>query len=375
MISSSKLVSVDFAVATSVIPPGDYSKVLLMSVDAATRYKEYSTLAAVELDFADTTNEYKAAELYFNNGGQVLVIGQIGGAETLLEAVQAVELLFTDFIFCVILDDFIASDSRNSEAIALVTAFDARVAPNKRIACFTVTDAAAKTSAETDLMSLIIAAGLNSAAAKYSSTANDVDAILIGAYFSQINLNGVETVKDYAFTSESGPTAEDLTDAEYDELIGKNYNFVATIGNNTLNYGGNVSGGYGLDTLFATIALENDVNAAALAALVEKEYLTQQGSNNILTAVINSIERYITNGFIEPGATYLGATQQITYNSLQFTTIRKGQTLTLGYLLFAVPVANISAADLVARKLPPITIYVNARGSIRQITITGEVRE
>lgn len=371
MVSLSKIVNANFKVAEQTVATGSYPKTLLMTPNAIIRYKEYADLAAVAVDFASGQPEHDAATLYFNNGGQVLVIGQIDGVETLLVAVQAVELEFTDFIFVA----FLEKDNDSAEAIALVTNFDARFAPNKRIACFTVTTATAKDGGDaTDLMSLIKAQNLKSATAKYTS-AGLYDGILIGAYFSAVNLSGVETVKDYMFTSEAGPVSEDIIDAEYDALIAKDYNFVTTIGRKTLNYGGNTSGSIGIETLFGTIAVENDVSQAVFDTITSKEYLTDTGSNNIVTAAKAAIVRHITNGFISPDATYLGETQVINYNSIEFQTIRRGQTLSLGYLIFTIPVANISAADRTARKLPPISIFINARGSIRKVEIVGEVRE
>ena len=370
-VSLSKIVNVNFQVASQNVAVGSYPKTLLMTADAAVRYKEYETLTELAVDFAAGTPEHAAATLYFDNGGQVLVIGQIDVAETLLSSLQAVELVFTDFMFVV----YLTKDPASAEAIALLTNLDARLAPNKRIACFTITDANAKDAGDsTDLASLLKAQGLKSGALKYTS-AGLYDAILIGAYFSAIDLGGVESVKDYAFTSEAGPDSETLTDAEYDALIGKDYNFITTIGLKTLNYGGNTMDAIGIETLFGTIAVENDVSEAALNVVVLKQYLTDAGTNSILTAIGDALVRFITNGFISPDTTYLGETQVITYNGLQFNTIKKGQTLSLGYLIFSIPVENISAADRAARKLPPMSVFINARGSIRKIDINGEVRE
>lgn len=370
-VSLSKIVNVNFEVEAQNVAVGSYPKTLLMSANAASRYTEYESLLEVAVDFASGTPEHAAATLYFANGGQVLVIGQIDGVETLLTSLEAVELVFTDFMFVV----YLAKDPVSSDVTTLLTNLDARVAPNKRIACFTITDVNAKNASnETDLASLMKAQGLKSCALKYTS-AGLYDAILIGAYFSAIDLGGVESVKDYAFTSEAGPTAESLTDAEYDGLIGKDYNFITTIGLKTLNYGGNTIAAIGIETLFGTVAVENDVSEAALNVIVLKQYLTDAGTNSILTAIGDSLVRYITNGFISPDTTYLGETQVITYNGLQFNTIKKGQTLSLGYLIFSIPVENISAVDRAARKLPPISVFINARGSIRKIDIIGEVRE
>lgn len=370
-VSLSKIVNVNFEVAGENIAVGSYPKTLLMSPNAITRFAEYESLLEVAVDFASGTPEHAAATLYFDNGGQVLVIGQISGVETLLEALQAVELVFDEFMFVA----YLTKDPASAEVIALLTNLDARVAPNKRIACFTISDINAKDSGDsTDLASLLKAQGLKSAALKYTSTGL-YDAILIGAYFSAIDLGGVESVKDYAFTSETGPTAETLTDAEYDSLIAKDYNFVTTIGLKTLNYGGNTIFAVGIETLFGTIAVENDVSQAALNVLLSKQYLTDAGSNSVLTAIGDALVRFITNGFISPDTTYLGETQVINYNGKQFNTIRKGQTLSLGYLVFSIPIENISSADRAARKLPPISVFINARGSIRKIDVIGEVRE
>lgn len=373
MISTSKVVNVNFEVEQNNVGPGSYRITLLLSENATTRVKEYDSLEKVLVDFADTTIEYKEAKVYFDNGGQILLIGQIDTGETLLQALQAVELLRNDFIFVAIAPDFDNSDAKEPQLIALVQNLDARVAPNKKIALIHVIDGEAETTATTDIASQLKAAGAKSCVCVYN---NNVHMVVAG-YFSSIDLNDSETVIDFTFTQEiSGEfTPASLTDTTYENLVGKDYVVYTTIGNYKAFYNGNTVGGNGIETVWGTIALENDVQAAAFEAVTDKQYLTDAGQNNVVRAVKDAMQRYVANGLISPDTTYLGDTQQITYNSKTYTTIRKGQTLSLGYLVFSIPLANISAADRTARKMPPLTIYVNARGSIREVTINGEVRE
>jgi len=67
-------------------------------IDTTTRVKEYLSLAAVELDFVDTTDEYKAAKAYFSqdafnkNQPESMLIGcwDETGLETIDDALQAI---------------------------------------------------------------------------------------------------------------------------------------------------------------------------------------------------------------------------------------------------------------------------------------------
>lgn len=373
MISLNKIVNVNFEVEQNNVGPGSYRKTLLMSSSASTRYKEYSSLAEVEVDFISTTSEYKQAKIYFDNGGQILVIGQIDTGETLLEAVQAVEAVFTDFIFVAFVSDFDNSDPKEDDLIELVTNFDSRVAPNKKIALIYVIDAIAETSSTDDIASKLKAADAKSCVCVYREEVH----LVVAAYFSSIDLNDSESIKDFTFTQEATGLIDGspLTDATYDILVGKNYVVYSTIGSLKAFFNGNTVGGNGIETVWGTIALENDVQSNAFETVADKQYLTDQGLNNVVRSIKDGMQRYVTNGLISPDTTYLGETQKITYNGQEYTTIRKGQTLSLGYLVFTVPMANISVSDRAAKKLPPITVYVNARGSIRKVEINGEVRE
>lgn len=373
MISLNKIVNVNFEVEQNNVGPGSYRKTLLMSSSALTRYKEYATLEEVAVDFIDTTPEYKQAKSYFDNGGQILVIGQIDDGESLLEAVEAVEAVFNDFIFVAFVSDFDNSDPKDNDLIELVTNFDDRVAPNKKIALVYVIDSVAETSATTDIASKLKAAGANSCVCVYQKEVH----LVVAAYFSSIDLNDSESIKDFTFTQEATGliTSTTLTDASYDILIGKDYVVYTTIGNLKAFFNGNTVGGNGIETVWGTIALENDVQLNAFETVADKQYLTEQGLNNVVRSIKDGLQRYVTNGLISPDTTYLGDTQKITYNGNEYTTIRKGQTLSLGYLVFTVPISNISVSDRASKKLTPITIYINARGSIRKVEINGEVRE
>lgn len=371
MVSVNKIIDVNFNVTGPAALPGSYPRHVLFSDDATVLQKDYASLVAVEADFNNATAEYSAASLFFANGGVTLNIALLdttGSSQKPLAALLALEAVLTDFIFFSYVAEPIEAD-----IIELVTALDLRKAPDQRIVCLSVDDVNAKTVATTDIMSVLIAANLNSACAKYS-TSEDYVGILIGAYFSQVDLDKPSSIKDYTYTSESGVAAEGLTDAEYDFLIGKNYNFNDTIGGNLLNLGGNLSSGFGLDVTFGTIALENDVAAAVLDTILGKEYMSKAGQRSIQAAVSDSILRYQTNGLILIGSTYTGVTQEVVYNGITFQLIRNNQTLTDGFIIFAIPVLNISSADKAARRLPPIYVYVNSQGGIRKVTVIGEVR-
>lgn len=219
-------------------------------------------------------------------------------------------------------------------------------------------------------------------------------ALLVGAYFSQVNLDGTDTIRDYAYTEEgligigedeSGKpnnAAENLTQAEYEALVNNAsnqgyYNVIDRVGNKDVELGGNLATieDISIHTDFGAIAIERDITYSVLEKMLGKQYLTEQGISNIKSAINKQLQRYKTNGYLNVGAQYSGNDLSITYNGIKYNVINHGAALPQGFYIFSVPMSNISVTDKQARKFTPIYVILETQDGARVVEITGEVRK
>lgn len=211
-------------------------------------------------------------------------------------------------------------------------------------------------------------------------------ALLIGAYYSNVNLDGSETIKDYCYTPEklinnisSDPSVfndgiENVSSDEYDKLINANINFIDMIGQYIVNFGGNLANGVNIHTDFGTCAAENDVTYAVLDCMLTKPYLTAEGLNKVISVINSALIRYKTNGYLELGSVYSGETVVRKYNGMSFILIKKGTSISQGYYVTAIPIANISDTDREDRRFTPIYVILQTAFGARVVEIDGEVR-
>ena len=209
--------------------------------------------------------------------------------------------------------------------------------------------------------------------------------LLIGAFFSQTDLELTNTINDYNFTPSflSGVTQshEEVTQAQYDQLINNPngtgyYNFIGNISNRIINFGGDFSNNarLALHTGFAVAALERDVSFAALERMIGKQYLTQQGFANVIAAIDNTLQKYRTNGFLQQGARFSGESVKLTYNGRKYDILAKGEMMPQGYVIWGVPVSDISQQDRLSRSFPPLYVILETIVGARVVRIQGEVR-
>ena len=219
-------------------------------------------------------------------------------------------------------------------------------------------------------------------------------ALLIGAYFSKINLNNSESIKDYCYTPEeilkeevirdddtdvsytetTNIASEDTTQSVFTNLNVRNYNFIDTIGTKIINFGGNLSNGVSISTDFATICAENDICTATLNTILGKQYLNEGGLTNLVSAIHKQLQRYIDNGYLRNNTYYSGEDLNINYNNKSYLVLKKGAVLINGYYVFAIPVSDISLVDKEEKRFPPIYVVIESLSGARTVVIQGEVR-
>lgn len=329
----------------------------------------------------------QSVEEYFKNGGTSLCIvaPSVFSLDGFKADMRAVTRVVDNYFFVVFGDSVTAkSGAYPSAEIFNIANFCSgngwSDADNKSLntmrACFTAntTDFVTENSLNTTL-----------SVVKYSTLVSSGDlvdaALLVGAYFSQVDTSTEDAIQDYNFTPESlGQNHfEDIDQATFALLTqtadNGYYNLIGNVANRILNIGGDYCSpdkiSISLD--FGAACIERDLDYANIELLFGKLPLTQEGQSKLIDAIRSQLVKYIDNGFLETDATYAGETKKISYNGKQYTIIKNGDILPLGYKVFFVPINAISAADRRAKRFPYIYVALQSVHGARVIQVNGSI--
>ena len=204
---------------------------------------------------------------------------------------------------------------------------------------------------------------------KYSSVTGAE--MTIAAYLSQIDVYGIDTIYDYAFTQEA-ITAEDLTDAEYGTINSNNINVDIFLANATRNCGGNCTDGTDIVNNFVRIILHQTLTDRLLNLLTTK-LKNSTGISKIYTVMTDELEKYKTSGYLTIDKIWTKDTLKIDYNGTAYTIIEQGTPLTNGYFIKVLPLSSLTESDKLAHSAPLIYVIIADQYGIRKITIHGDV--
>lgn len=398
----SKVVSVDFNVVRTENSLASYENTvdIIVSDDITAPQAPYTTLEdAIVGAYAE--RQYDAF-VYFQLGGKKLyplIVSSSEGAtaqgiyDALLAYKKQVSNTANDFI-CVCIGNCSTLSSNASNLQSFMTLVNNAVAPNKMLILNSTNDASTVIDADTgmvidsikqirNLIYKFYTAVTVSTGIKVDETPSTCGAELsIAAYLSQINITQANSMRDYCFTDES----EILNCLTYDRTLvptnvsAKDYdiykgylNFIDTIGNQNVNFGGNTVYGTTITSEWGAIASENGVVYGVLRVMLQKQYLTDGGLTNVLSEINNVLSDYVTNGFLETNTTYTGLTRYKNYGDRSYVLVENGQELPNGYCVVAIPMSRLTIQDRQARKFTPIFIYMQTMGGAREIAITGDI--
>lgn len=206
-------------------------------------------------------------------------------------------------------------------------------------------------------------------------------ALLVGAYFSQVDTSVENAIQDYNFTPESlGQNHFEDIDQTTFALLTQNaengyYNLIGNVANRILNIGGDYCSAdkISISLDFGAACIERDLDYANIELLFGKLPLTMEGQSKLIDAIRSQLVKYVDDGFLETDATYAGDTKKVTYNGRQYTIIEKGDILPLGYKVFFVPINAISAADRSAKRFPYIYVALQSVHGARVIQVNGSI--
>lgn len=392
MISTRNVVTVDLDIVTDKGVLGDFETVVYFA-PVTLNNQEGTPVNVLPLETEDqldgqvTGNDtvVQSIKNYFKNGGEKIIV--VSPTEfdlsEFIKFISQAKTITRDFIYVCISNQLIGSSGYQNQVLQEIAGYcDATKSPDKIRLLLT-----------TNSKTFITDMGLTKSYSivKYCTKTYDAKildaALLVGAYFSKIDLDKTDSIKDYCYTSEKlygtedGISEENLTQQDFDSLV-KNgndegyYNVIDKIANSVVNFGGNLAttDNIAIHTDFGAIACERDITYSVLEQMLGKQYLTEAGMTKVKSAINSQLQRYKTNGYLNVGASYSGEDLTITYNSNKYSVIKHGETLQQGFYIFSVPVSDITPDDKVAKRFTPIYVILETQSGARVVEITGEIR-
>lgn len=330
-------------------------------ISAANRMKLYNGLSEMLDDgFTSSAPEYLAADLYFRQSPapKAVYIGRINStaSETPTAAYQACRDLNSGFY------GVYSCGASVAEQVSLAAAVEA---DGKSCLFFESanSDCLVQSPETPDIFTTLRAAGRKKAMGIYH-TEDYAGAALLGLAM------GLDTGKDGSsfdmyLKKLNGilPTAS-LTQTQLNILEAKGGNAFVTRGQDIemLEMGNCVDGTPYDETMYldkTCVLIQNYVLSAMTGNTTPKIAQTDDGMAVILSAVNSAMEYMKRIGFVAPG----------TWTAPDFATIKTGDMLPAGYMVFADPISDMPASSREARQLPNVYVAMKLSGSGRSVSI------
>lgn len=208
--------------------------------------------------------------------------------------------------------------------------------------------------------------------------------MMIPAYLSQIDVYGIDTVKDYMYTINAGIVGStiysvtDISNANYLTLMDNNYNVDINLANQIRACGGNLllstneSIAETIVNQFIKIVLYQ-TTTMRLLNLMSQKIANMTGIAKIYSTLSEELDRYRKNGYLTTDKIYSEHDWTVSVNGQQYTICEKGTALTNGYQIVALPMSALTDDQRAAHSAPPIYIVIADQYAIRKIEIVGQV--
>jgi hypothetical protein len=197
---------------------------------------------------------------------------------------------------------------------------------------------------------------------EYSSSSLYAGASIFGRAFT-VNFNAQNSVITLKFKQEPGIVAEFLTESQAQTLTNKNCNVFVNYQNNTaIIQQGTMVNGFFFDEVHGTDWLSNAVQTNVYNLLYQsptKIPQTDPGTHLIVNEINDTMAASVNNGLVAPGK----------WTGPAFGQLNTNDTLTIGYYVYAPPVATQAQADREARKSVPIQAAIKLAGAIHSVNV------
>lgn len=205
---------------------------------------------------------------------------------------------------------------------------------------------------------------------KYST--KDIGAeMTIAAYLSKIDVYGINTVEDYAFTKEN-INSEDLTNDNYKLIFNDNINVDNELAGAVRNLGGNCKDGNDLVNEYVRIILHQTLTDRLINLLTQK-IKNSSGISKIYSILSEELQYYLTCGYLTTDKIWLENDYKVSKKDTTYTIIEKGTPLLNGYYITILPMSSLTVDEKAKHLAPSIYIIIADQYGIRKINIEGEV--
>lgn len=340
--------------------------VLISNSSTVQQTKVYSNLQQVQSDYSSQPSavELAAATMYFNNGGQELLIYNQGSSVSDTDAIQSLLASYSNFIWVTFAQE---KNITELQTIATALANAGQQYPKFLAMTTNITGAPAT----------LVSQGITNVALVNATTTDTLvpySAIVIPAYFSAINLSQPNSLISMVHTVINGVVPSDITETALTEAVEANWNAIVNLaGRYVIFDGGTMVDGQPIHSAWGFAIFKKSCEDILTDLLVTKLPYTNSSNVTIENALAKVCNYFITNGLIGTDKIYNLSTQQVEYNGTTYTTIQEGQSLANGYYIYSIPISAASPTDISAGRIPPIYIYAIVSGVIRIVTIIGEV--
>lgn len=363
----SNVVNVDVIMSPTAATGRNFGALLILGpsevIPITERIRLYSGAEDIGNDFGVTSEEYKAATVFFSQSpaptqvyvgrwAKTIATAETGTPETLLQAVNAV-LQFTNWYGLGIAHTDALVDA---DVLSVATAIES--ASVSRILAVTTQDPdALVTATTTDLASKLKAGSYGRTFCQYSSSSKYAALSAFGRAFT-VNFNGNNTTITLKFKQEPVVTYETLTTAQAAALDAKDANVFVYYANDTaIIQQGVMSNGDFFDERHGLDWLQNYVQTNLFNLLytsATKIPQTEAGITRLLTNVEQSMDQAVSNGLVAAGI----------WNGGPIGQVIPGDTLTKGYYVYANPLSTQAQADREKRKAPLIQVACKLAGAV-----------
>lgn len=217
----------------------------------------------------------------------------------------------------------------------------------------------------TDLPSQLSAKGFSHTITLYSASSPYAICGLFGI-MTRVDFNAPNSTITLKFKTITGVSPDNLTSNQAQALTSKYCNMYASYGDFSIIQEGVVSSGDFIDNTYNLDWVCNTIAISVLNVLyqsVTKIPQTNEGVAVLVNTITSVCARARANGMIDAGV----------WNGQTFGDLKKGDTVPLGYYVYAVPLSQQSMEDRAKRIAPPIIVALKLAGAVHFVNITINV--
>lgn len=330
-------------------------------IPTSERIRLYSSISDVATDFGTVAPEYQAALAFFSQSPRpsIVYIARIDLDDSEPETYSSVvaELLTYTTWYGL----FIASSYTNAEALEVAALIEA--ASPSRICAWTSQDPNELVADAVTLGSQLHDLAYKRSIVMYSSHTAYAAMSVLGR-MSTVNFEGSNTTITLKFKQCPGVVAENLTSNQYAQLKTNCVNVFAAFQNDSsILQEGVCSSGWFIDEIHGLDWLQNRVETDlwnVLYTTTTKVGQDEAGMNLLVATVTKSLEQGVRNRLLAPGV----------WNGDSFGALQTGDTLSTGFYVYIMPLAEQSQSDREARKAPPIQVAAKLSGAVHFVDVT-----